>query len=341
MSTTKEKPADWGGMRAAAGPLFTAPDLDALLKEIAGAMAGAVDAEAACVLLLTEEGRSFCFRTARDEEGRILRRHIFPADQGLAGWVMTHREPLITDNAPADPRFDARLDDVDGRRPRTLLALPLWNGEELLGVCTLADKRDGASFGQEDLEALKPLAEMAAGMILRERRAEEHRNFFTHAMDILTAAVETARPDLRGRPARAARTAADLGRRLGLGAQACQDLRHAALLRGLGTLVGARCEAEEALTGAALMKDVRLLRGAAPIILHRLERWDGGGLPQGLKGEEIPLGARILALAEEVEAAATPEQAAEIARYGTGKIFDPLVVMAYLDERGSLPSAKP
>jgi len=118
--------------------------------------------------------------------------------------------------------------------------------------------------------------------------------------------------------------------------------------------------------GARILRNIDVLRDVAPVILHHQERFDGvqegefPGYPAGLRGEEIPLGARIIAVVDAFDAMTTDrpyrqalvvQEAVAVLRAESGKQFDPLVVdtfLAVLDERpwqrvddslsGSLPS---
>lgn len=319
----------WKQLWETAGPLLSAFDLDVLLSEISQSAAEAAGAEAASLLLLTGEGRSLSFRTATGDQGRVLRKHSFPADRGLAGWVARNGKPLIVNDVSTDDRFDARMDETTGFRTRSILAVPLWNGTELLGVCEAINKQGGGDFSSEDQDSLRSLADLASAIIVRERRAEEHRNFFSHAVEILTSAIEATRPDQRGRPARVAKTACAIGRRLGMEGNAYRDLYYGALLHDVGLIVGS-AEGAHSTAGAALFRDVQLMRGVEPLIRHHQEWWDGTGHPDGLRGEDIPLGARIISLAREVEL--DRESGPDTARAGSGSRFDPRVVAAYLDE---------
>jgi putative two-component system response regulator len=91
--------------------------------------------------------------------------------------------------------------------------------------------------------------------------------------------------------------------------------------------------------GANLLCNIPYLSGAIPIIHHHHERWDGQGYPDGLAGEQIPLGARIVAVADTYDAMTTarvyhdkntPEQAIDEIRNGSGTRYDPTVVDAFL-----------
>ena len=91
--------------------------------------------------------------------------------------------------------------------------------------------------------------------------------------------------------------------------------------------------------GRRLVEPIPFLAGAVPIIYHHHERWDGNGYPEGLRGEEIPLGARIFAVADALDAmtfdrpysrAVTMEAAREEIARCDGTHFDPVVVSTFL-----------
>jgi HD-GYP domain-containing protein (c-di-GMP phosphodiesterase class II) len=92
-------------------------------------------------------------------------------------------------------------------------------------------------------------------------------------------------------------------------------------------------------TGFNILKSIGFLKVPAEIVLSHQERWDGGGYPRGLRGEEIHVGARIFAVADALDAMTSdrpyrksigfPAALAELARY-SGTQFDPTVVAALL-----------
>ena len=98
--------------------------------------------------------------------------------------------------------------------------------------------------------------------------------------------------------------------------------------------------------GAQILRDVALLHGAGlDVVLHHHERWDGAGYPHGLAGEEIPLGARIFALADTLDAMTSDrpyrpalgwsEAAGEIVAQ-SGRQFDPEIVRAFVAREDDL-----
>jgi putative nucleotidyltransferase with HDIG domain len=96
--------------------------------------------------------------------------------------------------------------------------------------------------------------------------------------------------------------------------------------------------ARHAEIGAAILGHVDFLDEAMLIVRHHHERWDGSGYPDGLEGEEIPLAARVFAIADTLDALTTDRPyrravgwaaAREVIREGSGSQFDPAVVRAY------------
>jgi HD-GYP domain-containing protein (c-di-GMP phosphodiesterase class II) len=96
--------------------------------------------------------------------------------------------------------------------------------------------------------------------------------------------------------------------------------------------------AQHPVTGAEILRDVKFLGDGIDVVRHHHERWDGGGYPDGLAGEAIPLPARVFAVADTLDALTTdrPYRAAvgwDVARAvihdAAGTQFDPAVVAAY------------
>ncbi len=142
------------------------------------------------------------------------------------------------------------------------------------------------------------------------------KNYFC-TVKALAKAIEVKDPYTHGHSERVTRFAVALGERLKLSEVELQNLKYGATLHDIGKIgIAGRVlnkdttlEPEEyehvkthAMLGDSIIANVEFLQGPRLIIRHHHERWDGKGYPDGLKGEEIPLEARILAVADAFEA---------------------------------------
>jgi HD-GYP domain-containing protein (c-di-GMP phosphodiesterase class II) len=137
----------------------------------------------------------------------------------------------------------------------------------------------------------------------------------------LTAAVEARHPHQRGHSARVTLYAEALARRLGWPPRKRDELRLGCALHDVGKLAvreevllrqGSLSPEEEAelrrhpVEGARLIAGTESFRRALPYVLYHHERWDGGGYPTGRAGADIPIEARLLALADGFDAMVSP-----------------------------------
>ena len=189
----------------------------------------------------------------------------------------------------------------------------------------------------------------------RSHAIEVGRAAFGAATESLTAALD-ARPGWAGKPSSMiAGAAVELALGLGLPESEIERIRVASLLHDLGKLAIPeeiltkpgelndpewRIVSEHPKIGQVILEQAGALRDAATIVLHHHEWFDGRGYPHGLAGEEIPVGARIVAIADAYEAmvAGRPYREAisheaairELRRHG-GMQFDPQLVEAFAD----------
>ena len=184
-------------------------------------------------------------------------------------------------------------------------------------------------------------------------------------LSVLTGAIEARDPYTRGHSARVTALAEAVARRLGWGEERLASLRLGGPLHDIGKLAVSdavlrkegRLDAQELAqirehpkVGARLLLRVAALRDAIPYVLYHHERWDGSGYPTGKAGEEIPLEARVLAVADAFDAmtsdrpyrrALTRAQAlAEVERCA-GTQFDPRIARIFLElfAEAELPAA--
>ena len=213
----------------------------------------------------------------------------------------------------------------------------------------------------------EPTEEGGSGRVhARERWGEQATD--VESTRAMVAAVDARDPYTRVHSVSVAAYAVAIGRRMGLSAAAVESLRKAALLHDVGKIgvpdailtKPGPLTADEFNTvkrhpeiAIEILGHLSVLADQLPSILHHHERYDGRGYPAGLRGEGIPIGARILAVADALDtmfsqrtykAAYNVDQVRAELIAGSGRQFDPAVIqatLALLDEQPSLVPLPP
>ena len=227
--------------------------------------------------------------------------------------------------------------------------------------------------GREIVELADSFNQMSAHVQSHVERlkkaAQVNRELFIGSIRALLAAIEAKEPYTRGHSERVAAYSQAIARHLDDDPEFAEQIWIAGLLHDVGKIgiedrvlnKGDVLTDEEfeimkrhPVVGAEIMSSIQQLRSLLPAIRWHHERWVGGGYPDGLVGEDIPLMARIVAVADTFDAITTqrvyqnpytPEQAVAIIRKVSGEHFDPRIVQAFLAarERGDiqlLPSSR-
>lgn len=213
-----------------------------------------------------------------------------------------------------------------------------------------------AGFNQElEREVHARTEEIRQTVMFLEGAQHDLKSNFLTMVKVCANMVEM-RCGLPGHSARIGETARQLGMAIGLSEYACNELLMAGLLHGIGKLFlpdallkmpVAKMSPHEAklyqlhpLHGQMALTPVSQLGAVQAMIRHQYERFDGRGTPDGLVGESIPLGARILALARDVEdlriGAIAPQKMSDAqiiatVRAQSGIRYDPVVADKYID----------
>ena len=141
--------------------------------EVARAIFGA---KAASVFLLDEEADELVFEAVAGEgEGDLIGQR-FPAGTGVAGWVLTTRQPLVIDDLTADARFSRQAAESTGYVPKSMMAVPLLVEERALGVLEVLDRPPETRVRLAEVDLLGMFAHQAAialDLLQRARRARE------------------------------------------------------------------------------------------------------------------------------------------------------------------------
>ncbi|MBI4061037.1 MAG: GAF domain-containing protein [Elusimicrobia bacterium] len=165
-----------------AGPLSALVDLlqflssaketeeDKVWARVLDKLAAALDCDAAAYFVFLPKQAQLIARAALGSAGHRVESRRIESGQGLCGWVAKYREPVLTNDAYADPRFLKDFDRETGYRTNSVLAVPLFDRLELVGVLELVNKRSGP-FTEAEL-AFVSAACSACAIALRAIRLE-------------------------------------------------------------------------------------------------------------------------------------------------------------------------
>jgi putative nucleotidyltransferase with HDIG domain len=320
--------------------------LVAAAKELTGASAGRA------LLFAPSRGETVVVEGAAGDETETVRGTRLQLGEGIAALVAERGEPLRLHSAREHPSYSHRCDEL-GAGLRAFLCVPLCHGE-VRGALSLAGG-PAEGFPPFALELATSLARHAAMAVASARHHERAINFFTHTGEMLVSFLEATDVHYPGHSRAVAALADMMTRKLGLADEERRNVHFAALLHDIGKvmvdpavlrhkgLLGsdgwARLAVHPAL-GSELLRPITLWEGVLPAVHSHHERWDGKGYPRGLEGEQIPLGARIIAVADAFDAmtrnphqpSRTVEEALREIEACAGSHFDPRLSRLFVAE---------
>jgi response regulator RpfG family c-di-GMP phosphodiesterase len=269
----------------------------------------------------------------------------------------------VLETVPADVvLLETRRVDIRARRQRTRLeqVRPGCRVVLVTSFATVRQSPDLLQFDSDDFligaEALLGGLETKGVPVDAARTDEGERGFdaLLETVDVLVGLIELGDPHFRGSSHRMTRLVRAVADELSLTPELVREVTLACLLKDIGKatvdpsyaatetqLEGPQIEAmrEHAPAGARLLEHITFPWNVLPVIRHHHERYDGGGYPDGLKGREVPLGARIIAVVDAYVAMCSPrpyrvalnvEQAVDEIERQAGHQFDPEVVEALI-----------
>jgi putative nucleotidyltransferase with HDIG domain len=279
-------------------------EIDKLLLKILEATQQLCQSEESSILLYDEKLHLLYFKCATGKNGEALKKVILPVnEESIAGWVALHREGLIINDTAKDSRHYKGIDQLLKFQTRSLICIPILVGGKLYGVLEAINKKEG-NFSEEDKNLLSFLAGHAGICLANAALVDELHNYFLHSVEILITAVEALNPSFKGHIVEVARLCNAIAKELGIGGKTYETITYAALLHDIGklhtpSLPSSDIEKMHPVLGAEMLKEIKLLKEVVPLVKMHHEWFDGSGFPEGLSGEALPIGARILSLAED------------------------------------------
>jgi putative nucleotidyltransferase with HDIG domain len=329
-------------------------DTHELLPLITRRAAEVVDAPAASLMLWDEDERTLVIRASFGLSQEYVQGQRIPRDRLGEALRTTGCESTVITDLRVTPHGDVDL--IVRERLRSALVTTLVTSGRFMGLMNLYSKGDIRDFRTGEREASELFAHQIAVAIENARLYTEAREALFDTLALLASAVEAKDMYTQGHSRRVATLARRIAERLGLTQKDVEEVALIALLHDIGK-IGVREEIlkkpskltvqewEEAKShvegGSAMLESVEPLKRFSAVVRHHHERYDGGGYPDGLRGDQIPLAARIVAVADSFEAMISdrPYRKARSRRLAlleiereAGRQFDPTVVRALLEE---------
>ncbi len=327
--------------------------LDTVLDIIVSTTLKESRADIAALLLMSEESGEFEVNLRRNMDEKNFPEE--PEDLNLVEILEHYREdrPILYHGARAS-RFFARL--PSGLHLASFISVPLKIRLEIMGMLNVYSYTRGHKFNEGQRKMLSILADRASSAIDNARLFQKQQESFQQTIQGFARAMEANDPYTRGHSDRVMQYAQLVAQGLGLDEPHTERICTAALMHDIGK-IGIPLDAlnkpqkltkdeyelfkEHPDKGRRILEPIEFLREIVPAVYHHHEQYDGTGYPLGLKGEEIPLEARILAVADTYDAM-TSDRAyrsalsheiaiAELKRCAATQ-FDPRIVAVFIIE---------
>jgi GAF domain-containing protein len=153
-----------------------------LLELIVQTAAHVMRARAASLCLVDDAGQELVFEVVHGDKAEEVRKIRVPVGKGIVGLVAQTGEPIAISDAQSDARHASDVARRVGYVPGSIVAVPLFYEDRVIGVLELLDKHDGASFDAADMEALGLFANQAA-IAIQQSRA--HDSLAVMLMDVI------------------------------------------------------------------------------------------------------------------------------------------------------------
>jgi HD-GYP domain-containing protein (c-di-GMP phosphodiesterase class II) len=291
--------------------------IENLLELILQTLVSGTNATSGAIFIIDEEKQHLCmkadYRMPKGSEQISLH-----SDKGLIARVadLKKMESVFDVSRNAAAYFEFKK----GIAQDSIVAVPLVYKDRILGVILVCDKKEKKLFNRDDMLLLSNVSAQTAIAIENFILNEDAEKTYLETITALAVAVESKDPYSRGHIERVSDYAQRLGKAMNLDAEMMRILKNGAILHDVGK-IGIRDEVlkkqgplnaeeqkemrEHVIIGVNIIKPIKNMAALSDLVRYHQEFYDGTGYPDGLKGEEIPLTARIIKVCDAYDAMTT------------------------------------
>ncbi|MGI6778990.1 MAG: HD domain-containing phosphohydrolase [Acetivibrionales bacterium] len=290
-----------------------------LMQEIMEIAKLETGAEACSLYLVDEEKQELWFEVALGEKSDQIKEIRVKIGQGVSGYVAKEGVTLNLRDVNADPRFAKKRDIAEkiGFKEKAMLTIPVKYKDKVIGVLQLINKKGGGAFTADDQELLEGMSSQIAIALENAKLYKGMRDLFIESIKSLANAIDAKDPYTNGHSRRVTEYSVKIGKEMGLDEESLEKLEYMAVLHDVGKIgikdavlnKQSRLDDDEFVVmkshtkvGARILEEMKSLRQLAVGAKYHHEKYDGTGYHDRLKGEEIPLEARIISVADTYDA---------------------------------------
>lgn len=331
-------------------------EIQEVFENILLQMIQVIGAEAGTLWIVDKETNEITASAAHGPSASTILNIKMRKDEGIVGKVIMTGEPHLIEDVSKDPSWAKRVDHSSGFITKSMITVPLIAKNQVLGALQLLNKQSTTFFTQQDINLALSLANQSALALHNSQMYYELYRMFLSMIKTLAKTLDARDPYTAGHSERVANYSVWIAQHLGMDELLCDELYKAALLHDIGKigipdailLKHSRLTDEEfekikqhTVIGAEILSNMEpkeSLVYAIQTARSHHEKMNGSGYPDGLKGEEIPLFARIVGVADAFDAMTTvrpyskglpfQDAVAELIRCKE-TIFDPAIVDAF------------
>ncbi len=295
--------------------IFTNVTYENIAKSIAQSANKMINAQICTVLL--QDRRSgmlvpFYSHGVKDEMVAAMRYRL---GESISGWVALNNKMLVENDI--DKSLWIKGQNKGEYFQRTLLSMPLSTKEKIIGVLNLSNKKSGEPFTEENTDFLKGLVTEASIALQNASLYDQLQESYLESISALAFALDARDANTKQHSENVTRYAVAIAEEMGLKHFQVEQIRKAGMLHDIGK-IGIRDGVllkpirlsdteyndikQHPLKGETIVNALPFLKEEAKLIKHHHEKYDGTGYPDGLIGQAIELGARILAVADSLDA---------------------------------------
>jgi len=307
-----------------------------------------------CSLMLIDSNNELYIVASKGLSEKVKEQTRLKLGEGIAGRVVVGGKYIFVENIETDIRF-LRANDNERYSSKSFISVPLKVKNKVIGVLNINSPKDKKHFDDRDLKLLTILADQAAMRLDNIELFNNLQSFYLEMVQALARAIDAKDAYTYDHADRARKYAKEIAIKMNLPFTIVRNIEYAALMHDIGKIGIAddillkkdnlteeelKIIRKHPLIGYRILAPVKFLSPVAPMVLYHQEWYDGSGYPEGLAKEEIPLGARIVAVIDAYDAMTSDrpyrnsfsvKDAVKQLRDGAGKQFDPKIVEIFID----------